>query len=105
MAAKVGPRQPESAFAGSAARSRRTRYGIGAIRHWIHKYQQHLYPHRPTGAVALEARLFYAVNEPLVIHESLSFQDLLFDDLTTFSATLEGTPSPVERLRYPVETP
>ena len=104
LAAKVGPRQPESAFAGSEARSRRTRYGIGAIRHWIHQYQQHLYPHRPTGAVALEARLFYAVNQPLVIHESLSFQDPLFDDLTTFSATPEGTPSPVERLRYPAET-
>ena len=104
MAAKVGPRQPESAFAGSAARSRRTRYGIGAIRHWIHEYQKHLYPNRPAGTIALEARLFYAVNEPLVIHESLSFQDPLFNDLTTFSATHEGTPSPVERLRYPAET-
>ena len=102
MAAKVAPRQPESAFADSAQRSRRTRYGLGAIRHWIRQYQGHLFPQRPAGAVAIEARLFYAINEPLVIHQSLAFRDPLFDELTTIDGTGDGIPSPVERLSFPL---
>ena len=101
MAAKVTARQPESAFAGSAQRARRTRYGLGAIRHWIHEYQWHLFQGRPRGSVAIEARLFYAVNEPLVIHQPLVFRDPLFDELTTIDGTSDGTPSPMERLSFP----
>ena len=65
-ARSLAPRRGQSVFRHSDWRSRNTRYGIGTVRRWIRSYLSYLYRaegHRPPGAVAIEARLHYAINK------------------------------------------
>ena len=69
------PRRGESAFE-IAGRADETRYGTGAVRCWIDSYLDYLYEHsRPNDAVAIEAKLYYSINEHLVVGEPITFQE------------------------------
>ena len=50
--------------------SRHTRYGTGTVKRWIGSYLQYVYEtRRPENIVGIEARVYYSINEPLIIDE------------------------------------
>ncbi len=62
---ELAARGGQTVFRHSDPRSRNTRYGLGTMRCWIRSYLSYLYrdeARRPAGAVAIEARLHYAIN-------------------------------------------
>ncbi len=65
-ATQLAPRRGQSVFHHGDRRSRNTRYGLGTVRSWIRSYLAYLYQdeeRRPAEAVAIEARLHYAINQ------------------------------------------
>ncbi len=101
-AAKVGHQEPESMFETAEAWSRRTRYGIGAVRRWVWSYQRHAFSQlRPQGAVSLEAKLFYAINCPLVVGEAITVRDQIMETPQEVPPTPGDQPSSVEVWTFP----